>query len=80
METFSETFSSKIVGTLPLPASGTKLYAVHIAFVGGGGGYIMQLKSPKWTRSQKSERESFHHNNQHVHHDLSSFMAQRAHP
>ena len=52
METFSETFSSKIVGTLPLPASGTKLYAVHIASVGGGGGYIMQLKSPKWARNQ----------------------------
>ena len=52
METFSETFSSKIVGTLPLPASGTKLYTVHIAFVGGGGGYIMQLKSPKWARNQ----------------------------
>ena len=50
METFSETFSPKIVGTLP--ASGTKLYAVHIAFVGGGGGYIMQLKSPKWARNQ----------------------------
>ena len=52
METFSETFSSKIVGTLPLPASGTELYTVHIVFVGGGGGYIMQLKSPKWARNQ----------------------------
>ena len=44
METFSETFSSKIVGTLPLPASGTKLYAVHIAFVGGGGGLYYAIK------------------------------------
>ena len=48
---FRDIFLKNSWGT-PTPSRGTELYAVHIAFVGGGGGYIMQLKSPKWARNQ----------------------------